>query len=143
LREVRHRRSRTANRPSHSGQSLIEVACGCLALVPIALLVIDVVFVLGVANANSQLAQTAARLAGNKATEDEGESAAKQTIADFSNPGAIGGAKLQQFEYDQISKLVTVQTQIEVRLPVPLPGASSTKISTVSTQPIVAIPASR
>lgn len=124
-------------------QSIIEVACGAIVLVPIALLVIDVVFVFGAIKANNELAQSAARLAGNKSSQDAANMAARTTVADFSGSPNESDATLEQFQYDELSKMVTVKTQMTVKLPVPLPGAATTLITAVSTQPIVGIPAAR
>ena len=112
-------------------------------MVPIALLVVDVVFMLGFARNNADLALAAARMAANQADEYSATLTVRQALASFVKPANVLDVSLDRFNYDTVLKLVTVSTLMEVKLPVPVPGCTTTTLSASSTQPIVGVPAAR
>jgi hypothetical protein len=128
---------------AHKGQSLVEVVTGCLVMVPVALLVADVVFVLNLSKINNDLALAAARIAANQTNETAATLTVRQTLYQFQKPDQVLDLSLARFNYDTVLKMVTVNTTMEVRLPVPLPGCTSTTLNASSTQPIVGVPAAR
>ncbi|HEY9791027.1 MAG TPA: hypothetical protein V6D22_11545 [Candidatus Obscuribacterales bacterium] len=126
-----------------NAQSFIEVAAGCVVMVPIALLVVDVVFVLNTSRVNSDLALSAARLAANRTDDTDARVAAQQAVSDCKPPYNVLSVELTKFNFDSLSKLVTVTTSMELMVPVPLPGFTKTAVTATSVQPIVGMPASR
>lgn len=128
---------------THNGQSLIEVVTGCMVMVPIAMLVFDVVCVLGLSKTNADLALAAARMAANQPDEYAATLTVRQTISSFNRPANVTDVSLSDFNYDSVLKRVSVATAMEIRLPVPMPGCSSTTLTASSMQPIVGVPAAR
>jgi hypothetical protein len=126
-----------------TAQSFIEVVTGCLVMVPVALLVVDVVFVVNTSRVNSDLALSAARMAANRADDSDARAAAQQVIADWTKPSNVQSVEMKQFNFNETSKLVSVSTSMEMTVPVPLPGFTTTSVNATSIQPIVGIPASR
>jgi hypothetical protein len=131
------------SKATHKGQSLVEVVTGCLVMVPVALLVTDVVFVLNISKINADLALAAARMAANQPDETAATLVVRQAISQFTKPDPVLDVSLSHFGYDTVLKMVTVNTTMEMRLPVPLPGASTTSLTASSVQPIVGVPAAR
>ena len=124
-------------------QSFIEVVTGCLVMVPIALLVVDVVFVLNLSQQNADLALASARMAANQPNDFAANMTVREALYRFNKPANCRDVSLNQFRYDEVRKVVTVTTAMEISLPVPLPGCTSTTLTASSVQPIVGIPALR
>jgi hypothetical protein len=119
------------------GQALIEAVCTAMILIPIALCLLDIV-VLVVANAmNDSCAKTAARSAANQADEVTALSAAKRAVSSLHTSAIIKQVAMPGFFYDSGSGKVTVQTQIEVHLPMPFPGISDLTFQAKDVEAIV------
>ena len=123
-----------------SGQSLIETIAGFIFLIPLALFSYDLTFILISSQNNERLAENAARSAANHATNLSAKQAAQQAVDTFNQSAGSNSVSLANFSYDDNGQISLV-TQMEVKLPVPLASWKKATVSARSVVPILAYPA--
>ena len=122
-------------------QSLVEVLVGSIALIPIALIGIDLCVVVFANTANDSLAKTAARAAANQGSRQEANAAAVKCVDQFGKSSLILDVQLSQdFNYEK-DKEVVVKTRMTVKLPAAPQGFDVLKFDAHAVAPVLAAPA--
>jgi Flp pilus assembly protein TadG len=123
------------------GQSLVETLAGFLVLIPLGLFSFDLTVVLMANQANKEIAENAARAAANQLGLAKAMQAAIGAINKAPKSANITDVTLLDLNYDVSAGNVSVTTQVDVQLPVSVPGVGKINLRYTATQPIVAIPA--
>lgn len=131
----RRRRSR--------GQSLIETMIGFMVLIPIGLASVNVVCLVSTTQSNEQWAEIAARAASTRSSQGAARKAAEEALMDCERNSIIKDVVVKNLTFDLATGHVTVSTEMDVKLPVPIPGFTQVTCSATSIQPIVSTPAPR
>ena len=123
-----------------SGQSLMETLTGFMVLIPLALFSYDLTFILIASQNNERLAENAARAAANHATNLSAQKAAQQAIDNFNQAAGNDNTSLTSFSFDDDGQ-VSLVTQMQIKLPVPLASWSKAIVRARSVVPVLAMPA--
>ncbi len=134
---LRNRRFKLATvKRGESGSEIVQVVLGGIILIPIALFLIDAIFLALCATINADAAKLAARAAANEQTEGLARNAAEASIQQHSN----GIAKIKLAEFSRTPDQVTVLTKIGFRLPAPFPFFDHTELNSgYVVEPVVSI----
>lgn len=124
-------------RNNNKGQALIETAVAGIVIVPIFLLLLDLGILVHCNMTNDEAAKNAARAAANQPKESLANQAAQNAISNIKKSPIIWNLTIKDCKY-VASESVTVKTQMEVNLPVPVPGMTKFVFVAQSVQPIVA-----
>ncbi|CAN5950791.1 unnamed protein product [Sphagnum jensenii] len=125
---------------ANKGEALISAVIGSAILVPIALMVLDLVFLVLVNSANDNLAHSAARAAANQQNAATANSAATDIVMGFHTSEIVPNANLDLLTFTKES--VTVNTSIDVKLPARFPGMPTyITFRAADSEPVVGIPA--
>jgi hypothetical protein len=119
------------------GQALIEAVCTAMILIPLALCLLDIMVLVMANGMNDSCAKSAARSAANQADDITALSAAKKAVSALHTSAIIKSVSMPGFFYDSGSGKVTVQTQIEVHLPMPFPGLTDLTFQAKDVEAIV------
>lgn len=135
--------SRKRQKRRSRGQSLIETMIGFIVLIPIGLAAVNVVCLVSTTQTNEQMAELAARAAAQRVCITSAKKAASDVIADCERNSIVQNIQLTDIDFDPANGHVTVNTEMEVKLPVPIPGFSVATCKASSVQPIISTPAPR
>ncbi len=127
---------------STNGQVYIEVLCGIMILIPIALFGLDLIVLVLANSANDSLAKDCARAAANAQGSGGALTAAKQIVDQFPASPLIEKVILDdsKLSFNTSAGAVVVETEMTVRIPVTLPGTiSSMKFRARASEPVVGI----
>src|SRR6516164_7671321 len=128
-------------RSSQRGQSLVETLAGMMVLIPLGLFSFDLTIVLMANQTNKEIAENAARAASNQLGVAKAMQAAIGAINKAPKSANITDVTLLDLNYDVSAGNVSVTPQVDVQLPVSVPGVGKINLRYTATQPIVAIPA--
>lgn len=120
------------------GQGFIEVLVMTMAIIPIALFMMDAMVVVSTNVVNDTAAKNAARAAANQSDGSSAKSAALKALQAFKPSPIIASVQLDDFQYPLSKEGVTVRTKMEIKLPAPLPGYSTLTFLARDIEPIVA-----
>ncbi|MBX9691940.1 MAG: hypothetical protein K2Z81_06110 [Cyanobacteria bacterium] len=124
------------------GVSLVETMAGFMVLIPIGLAAIDIAVLVATSQTNEEWAESAARIAGRQRDESKATKAAESTIEEFETSNTILSIQVVDVQFDLKAAKVTVTTDMEVRVPIPIPFLPPTvHFRAMAIQPIVSIPA--
>ena len=120
------------------GSGLIEAILAATILVPIALFLLDLTVMIIANSMNDTAAKNAARAAANQPKGDPAYKAAEKALATFQASSIVKSLAIKGFDYPAKGVgSVSVVTEMEVRLPVPLPGFTSYTFRAGDVEPIV------
>jgi Flp pilus assembly protein TadG len=124
-----------ARRRPRRGSCFIECLLGGALLIPIGLGMVDLGTLLLAAQLNDAAARQAARSAANEQTEVLADKAATTAMDNFA-PSQMTSFDLNKVTY--AAGQVSVETSVDVRLPIQLPFLTEKTLVTESTMPIIA-----
>lgn len=127
----------------NQGQTLVETMLGFIVLIPIGLAAVNVVTLISTSQNNEQWAEIAARAAATKPDQTTALKAAQDAITECEINSIVKSVAIKEVKFDLATGHVTVNTAMQVQLPVPIPGFSEINCSASSIQPIVSTPAPR
>ncbi len=130
-------------RKRNKGQTLVETMIGFVVLIPIGLAAVNVVTLVSTSQNNEQWAEIAARAAATKPDKTSALKAAQDAITECEVNSIVKKVQITGMNFDLATGHVTVNTAMQVQLPVPIPGFSEVNCSASSIQPIVSTPAPR
>jgi Flp pilus assembly protein TadG len=133
-------KNKIARFTKRSGQSLIETLAGMIFLIPLALFSYDLTYIIIASESNERLAENAARSAANNPTSLAAQKAAQQAVDNFNDNSNKNHVILESFIFDDNGQ-VSLITQMQIALPVPLASWSQVTTSAHAVVPIVAYPA--
>ncbi len=125
------------------GQSLIETMIGFMVLIPIGLAAVNVVTLVSTSQNNEQWAEIAARAAATRPEKTSALKAAQDALTECEINSIVKSVEITNMRFDLATGHVTVNTSMQVQLPVPIPGFSEVNCQASSIQPIVSTPAPR
>jgi Flp pilus assembly protein TadG len=121
---------------TNRGTSLIEVAIAGMILIPLALCMLDLLVFVTTSSINEGAAKTAARAAANQKDQASAFAAAQKALNDY-QPTTVATITLINCTWSDDK--VVVQTQVQVRLPVPFPGITQETVMAQATEPVVSL----
>lgn len=125
-----------ANTRNRKGQCLAEAAVAAMFLIPIVLAVIDLATLVLCSTVNDSVAKNAARAAANLKDPGQGTLAAQQVVNAVQKSSIIKNVSMVGPTYSGSS--VTVQSKMEVQLPVTMFGMHNQVFVAQSVQPLLA-----
>jgi hypothetical protein len=131
--------TRTDKRRNNRGQCLIETVIGCMVMVPIALVGLDVTTMVVSYGLNKNLVKNAARAAANQDNPELAKKAAKAIIDGMKKSEIISQITMDTCKYS--GEHVSVRTSVFVKLPAPFPFMTKVTMAAEATEPIVGVPA--
>jgi hypothetical protein len=123
------------------GQSLIEVMCGLVVIIPIGLASIDVVVLTNASQNNEELCEMSARAASTKRNAATATQAVQEIVQRVSLNNVVQNIDIDDINYDLNAGQVTVALIMRVHMPVPFPGFDTISCKASAVQPIVSFPA--
>lgn len=126
---------------SRSAQSLIETLLGMVIIIPLGLASVDITAMVVANHINEHLADSAARAAANQLDDRQARTTAQGIVDRFNIAPPINEVNLDNVVYDLNAEQVTVNTSVNVNLPIPFGTNNQVVLRASSTQPIVATPA--
>lgn len=121
----------------NKGSGLAEAAVAALFLIPLALGILDIIFIVLANNINDTACKNAARAAANQTNPSLATDAAKKSLSSFQPSQIIPSLQLISVDIPQDYSSVACKTQIIVKLPVPVPGFSQVTFLANAVEPIV------
>jgi Flp pilus assembly protein TadG len=118
------------------GQCLAEAAVAAIFLIPIVLAIIDLSTMVICNSINDDVAKNAARAAANLKDPNAGQAAAQQVVNAVQKSSIIQNVQLIGPTYSNGS--VTVQSKMDVHLPVAMVGMHDQTFVAQSVQPLLA-----
>lgn len=132
--QSRNRKPQTRN---HKGQALIEMAVASIFAVPVVLGLLDATTMVICNSVNDAVAKNAARAAANQPDQTNAQQAALNVVGNVKKSSIITNVSLNPINYSPKHDAVTVQTKMEVALPVQIVGMQHLTFVAQSVQPIV------
>ena len=127
----------SSKKRSVRGSGLAEAAVAAIFLIPIALAIIDMIFVVIANSMNDTACKNAARAAANQTNGSLAKDAALKSLSSFHKSAIIPSIKLISLDIPPTQDSVTCKTQLVVVLPVPVPGYSQVTFNAAAIEPIV------
>jgi Flp pilus assembly protein TadG len=124
------------------GSSLVEAIVGFIVIIPIGLAAVDVATLISSSQTNEQIAEQAARAAACQGNLLGAQKAADESLSQTQTTAIITSVTIDPVTYDPAQGQVTVFSNMQVRMPVPLPFLTEFDLRASAMQPIVAFPAS-
>ncbi|MBS1999337.1 MAG: hypothetical protein JSS86_23585, partial [Cyanobacteria bacterium SZAS LIN-2] len=90
---------------------------------------------------NEQIAEQAARAAACQRSDKGAQKAAEESVEQTPLSNIITSITVDPVKYDAVKGEVTVSTNMQVKMPIPLPFLSQFDLHAAAMQPIVAFPA--
>jgi Flp pilus assembly protein TadG len=135
-------RSRTQNkRRKARGASLVEAILGFVVIIPIGLAAVDVACLISTSQSNEQVAEQAARAAATQRTDQQARKAAEETCDKTQTSAIITAVSIDSINFDAAKGEVTVYTNMNVHVPIPMPWMTIFNLKASAMQPIVSFPA--
>lgn len=127
-----------ARRRRRSGVSLVETMVGFIIIIPIGLAAIDIVILLSTSQSNEQWAEVASKAASRRGNEQAALKAAQNAVEQCPVDNVVMSVQVADVNFDMARGRVTVDTVMEVKLPIPVPFMPpEVTFRANSTQPIV------
>jgi Flp pilus assembly protein TadG len=120
----------------------VEAIIGIIIIIPIGLAAVDLATIVSTSQSNQQIAEQAARAAACQRSQDGAQQAAEESLEQNQTSNIVTSVTIDTVNYDLPHGQVTVSTNMQVRVPVPLPWLNEVNLSADAMQPIVAFPAS-
>jgi Flp pilus assembly protein TadG len=132
-------RNRQAQARSRKGQALIETAVASIFIVPVVLGLLDVSVMVMANQINDSVAKNAARAAANQPDQMSAQKAAQNVFDHVAHSPIITNVSLNPggFNYSGSKDGVSVQSRMDVNLPVAIAGWQHQVFIAQSVQPIV------
>ncbi len=119
------------------GSGLAEAAVAATFLIPLALGMLDVIFIILANSINDTACKNAARAAANQTNGNLAKDAALKSLNSFQPSSIIPDLKLVSLDIPPTADSVACKTKIVVILPVPVPGCSQVSFMAQAVEPIV------
>lgn len=111
---------------------------GFIIIIPIGLAAIDIVILLSTSQSNEQWAEVASKAASRRGNEQEALKAAQNAVEQCPIDNVVMSVQVADVNFDMARGRVTVDTVMEVKLPIPVPFMPpEVTFRANSTQPIV------
>lgn len=140
---LRANKTRRAGRSRRLGASLVEAVFGFVVIIPIGLAAVDVATIISCSQTNEQLAEQSARAAACQRSQQGAQNAAEEAIEQQIPNTIIISITIDPVNWDPANGQVTVYSNMQVAVPVPLPFLNRFDLRSGAMQPIVAFPAAR
>jgi Flp pilus assembly protein TadG len=134
---------RKISQRSRRGSSLVEAIVGFIVIIPIGLAAVDVATLISTSQTNEQVAEQAARAAACQRSQQGAQKAAEESLAQTQTSNIITSINIDPVVIDPVQGTVTVFSNMQVRMPIPLPFLTQFDLRAASIQPIVSFPASQ
>lgn len=137
----KQKRARGKMRRSGRGASLVEAIVGFIVIIPIGLAAVDIVSLIATSQTNEQAAEQAARAAACQRSDQGAQKAAQDSIDQMQPNSMMCAITIDTVTYDPAHGQVTVFTNMQVQMPIPMPFLNKVNLRASAMQPIVAFPA--
>ncbi|MBU6454804.1 MAG: hypothetical protein KGS72_23755 [Cyanobacteria bacterium REEB67] len=129
------------NRRNSRASALVEAIVGIVVIIPIGLAAVDVVALISTSQTNEQIAEQAARAAACQRTAQDAQKAAEETCAKAPTSAIITAVQVESVNFDPGKGQVTVITDMNIHVPIPMPWLEIFNLRAAAMQPIVSFPA--
>lgn len=119
------------------GSGLAEAAVAATFLIPLALGLLDIIFIVIANSINDTACKNAARAAANQVNGNLAKDAALKSLNSFQPSQIIPSLELVSLDIPKTADSVACKTKILVVLPVPVPGCSKLTFMANAVEPIV------
>jgi hypothetical protein len=119
------------------GSGLAEAAVAATFLIPLALGMLDIIFIVLANSINDTACKNAARAAANQTNGTLAKDAALKSLNSFQPSQIIPSLELVSLDIPATADSVACKTKILVVLPVPVPGCSQVTFMANAVEPIV------
>jgi uncharacterized membrane protein YhiD involved in acid resistance len=119
------------------GSGLAEAAVAAIVLIPLALGMLDIIFIVLANTVNDTACKNAARAAANETNGTSAMDAALKSLSSFQPSSILTKLELISLDIPQTADSVACKTKIDVVLPVPVPGISKISFMANAVEPIV------
>jgi len=119
------------------GSGLAEAAVAAIVLIPLALGMLDIIFIVLANSINDTACKNAARAAANETNGTLAKDAALKSLSSFQTSAIIPSLQLVSLDIPPTADSVACKTKILVILPVPVPGCSQITFMANAVEPIV------
>jgi hypothetical protein len=119
------------------GSGLAEAAVAATFLIPLALGMLDIIFIVLANQINDTACKNAARAAANQTNGNSAKDAALKSLNSFQASSILPSLQLVSLDIPPGADSVACKTKIVVILPVPVPGCSQVTFMANAVEPIV------
>jgi Flp pilus assembly protein TadG len=140
-RKTRRRYGARAHQRTSRASALVEAIVGIVVIIPIGLASVDVVTLISTSQSNEQVAEQAARAAACQRTAQDAQKAAEETCAKAPTSAIITAVQVESVNFDAGKGQVTVTTDMNIHVPIPMPWMNIFNLRAAAMQPIVSFPA--
>jgi Flp pilus assembly protein TadG len=120
----------------------VEAVVGFIVIIPIGLAAVDVATLVSASQSNEQIAEQAARAAACQRSDVGAQKAAEEVVEQTELNNIITSVNIDQVTFNPAAGQVTVFSNMQVKMPVPLPFLNTFDLRAQAIQPIVSFPAS-